>query len=67
MTLRSVTKELRKASGDPKVELVRGRGYFYFSGGVADRFFSQSVYVYRLRSLSVEQWVEQLMIKIKEL
>lgn len=67
MTLKSVTKALREATGDSQVELCRSRdgSYFYFTGGVADHFTQQGVYVNRLRSLTVDEWVRELKSRIE--
>ena len=60
MKLSSITKALREATGCPVVELRRGKGYFYFSGGVADDLYEQGVYVNRLHSLTKPEWVREL-------
>lgn len=43
LTLNAVTKAIR-ALGYRNVEFVRGNGYFYFSGGIANRFFESGLY-----------------------
>jgi len=68
MTLKAITKALRKASGDPDVELVRGKGYFYFAGGIANHFYQAGVYgVPRLRGTTTAEWVKELQDRIASL
>jgi hypothetical protein len=57
VTIAAVNKAL-KAAGHPE-ELVRGNGYFYFAEGDAMSWYTSSVYVYRLDSYTVAEWVEQ--------
>lgn len=48
-------------------ELVKGTGYYYFSGPSFDRCREQGVYgVYRLGDLTVEQWVQEARSKVEE-
>ena len=56
LTINAVTKAIRALGNED--ELVRGNGYFYFAGPTAAGFYSQSVYVYRLTDLTLDQWVE---------
>ena len=67
MKLSAVTKALREATGCPVVELRRGKGYFYFSGGVADDLYEQGVYVNRLHSLTKDQWIRELKLRIEKI
>jgi hypothetical protein len=53
------TKQVIKAIGSDKLELVRGRGYWYFiyddvAKGLYD---TKSVYVMHLRDMDFDQWV----------
>lgn len=61
VTLNLVNAELRKRGYD--VELHRGRGYFYFSGGY---LYDPSVMVFRLSVLSVDQWVREYERRLAE-
>lgn len=57
-SIAAVNKALVAAGID--AELVKGRGYFYFSGPAVDCAKEQGVYgVYRLSELTVSQWVEE--------
>ena len=42
-----------------KEKLVRGNGYFYFVGGDAMRWHGSSVYVNRLSTLTLAQWINE--------
>jgi hypothetical protein len=57
-TIRKVNEALQ-AAGFEGVELVKGNGYWYFSGGDAMGWYSSSVMVYHLNALTVEQWVAE--------
>jgi hypothetical protein len=65
LTLDKVNKELKKQGYDTK--LVKGEGYFYFVGKEAWDFKCQSVYVFRLNDLSLEQWVKEYEERLKEI
>jgi hypothetical protein len=39
--------------------LRRGRGYHYFVEGRAHAWYTSSVYVYRVDSLSVDEWIAE--------
>jgi len=66
LTLNSITKAVR-ALGYKNVELVRGRGYFYWSGGVAGRFYQSGVYGSpNLNSMTLRQWVNDFKGRVKE-
>jgi hypothetical protein len=47
-----------KAQVGAGIELVRGKGYHYFAGDNADAF-DDSVYVFHLHQLTLEQWVAE--------
>jgi hypothetical protein len=55
------TKQVIKAIGSDKLELVAGKGYWYFiyDDTKAGRYDTRSVYVMRLGHLSVEEWVKE--------
>jgi hypothetical protein len=40
-------------------QLVRGHGYYYFIDGGAEGWSTSSVLVYRLKHLTLEQWVQE--------
>lgn len=40
--------------------LMRGRGYFYFSGPAVELASSTSVWVYLLNDLTLSQWMAEL-------
>lgn len=65
LTLNSITKAVR-ALGYRKVELVRGRGYFYWSGGIAGSFYESGVYTNQLRALTLRQWVKDFKRRVAE-
>jgi len=60
LRLATVNRALRQL--DPTAELVQGCGYFYFDGdtvgGMSPRDRSNSVMVYRLNDLTLDEWLE---------
>lgn len=56
-TVARVNKELKRL-GHPE-RLRRGRGYYYFVDGKAHEWYSSSVYVYRVESLTLGQWIQK--------
>jgi len=55
-------KSVIKAIGDPRLELVAGKGYWYFVFNDIRKnnlFDTQSVMVMRLSDLSQERWIEE--------
>ena len=54
LTLKKVNKAIKDKGYD--AELVKGDGYFYFSGEDVSLCFEQGVYVYRLNQLTLEHW-----------
>lgn len=50
-----------EALGDDRVTLEQGEGYFYFLYSEAgnDFYMDRSVYVSRLKHLSLEAWLEE--------
>ncbi len=57
MQLRTINNSL--AVRGVKERLIKGNGYFYFSEGDASRWHSTSVYVNRLKALTLEQWLNE--------
>lgn len=45
------------------VELHSSSGNWYFAGGIADRFFEQSVGVCRLSHLPLDRWLDSFRAK----
>lgn len=61
ITAKTVEKEIKKQFGYD-VNLINGRGYFYFiddDGNSLDSWSTTSVMVNSLNQLSLEQWVEE--------
>lgn len=58
-TARAVTKFIRANSQDQQVELRRGDGYWFFTGGRADEFHQQGVYVYRIGDMTFGGWLKE--------
>jgi hypothetical protein len=56
-TLKQVNHALA-VEGKPE-RLVRGKGYFYFTGGTAAQWHQSGVYVYRLGELTVIEWLRE--------
>jgi hypothetical protein len=52
-----VNAAIEKLGG--KERLVHGKGYFYFTGGDSELWPRSSVMIYRLNSMTLEQWVEE--------
>lgn len=67
MTCKTVTAFIRDTTGDSQIELVRGKGYYYFSGGKADQFGEQGVYAVRLREMTKEQWLAEYQYKVSKI
>jgi len=57
VTVANVNAALRAAGID--AELLKGRGYFYFGGPAVELCYTTSVPTMHLRSLSVEQWLDE--------
>jgi hypothetical protein len=59
MTLAQINRALTARLG-PGIELVRGKGYFYFAGPLTDRWPEAGVYgLTRLSEMPVEKWVAE--------
>ena len=61
ITAKTVEKEIKKQFGYD-VNIINGRGYFYFiddDGNSLDSWSTTSVMVNSLNQLSLEQWVEE--------
>lgn len=65
-TLKQVNAALQNVLGRTadEIELVRGYGYFYFVGTAVKPGGSAAVTVYRLNSLTVDQWVNEALAAI---
>lgn len=50
-----VNRELKRLNIPDR--LRRGKGYYYFTGPVAEKFHTQSVAVFRADVLPVERWL----------
>lgn len=58
---RATNKNVNEAIADLNIELVKGEGYFYFAaleGAPIETNIPESVYVTRIRDLTLEEWVE---------
>ena len=65
VTIKRVNEALRSAGLD--VEIVKGRGYWYFAGEMASHWAEQGVYgVGSLQGLTVEQWVGEAVRRERE-
>jgi hypothetical protein len=53
-----VNKVIRAAGID--AQLVKGSGYFYFTGAAVEGAFTTSVNVYLLADLTLEEWMKEL-------
>ena len=66
LTINAINKAIR-ALGYKNVGLYKGRGYFYWSGGIASKFHQQGVYgSLHLSSMTLKQWVNDFKDKVKE-
>lgn len=57
-TLKQVNDFLARHGHEER--LAKGRGYFYFHGGMAHTFSTASVMVPRLSLLSLQDWLDDL-------
>lgn len=64
-TLKNVNAAIA-AAGFAGYELVKGEGYFYFTGNDAHEFYDSSVAVYRVSDLTIGGWVDELRRKIEK-
>lgn len=55
LTLNKINKEI--AAHGLKIELCKGKGYFYFWGEDV-KHDSEGVYVYRLNELGMQDWLQ---------
>lgn len=71
-TLRKVNAALDAKYGAGQLELVRGKGYFWFDGDLSAEMTdgygmrTSSVYVFHLSAYTVEDWLEQAEELLKE-
>lgn len=56
-TVRDVNARL--AARGVAERLVRGKDYYYFSGGTSESWFTSSVYVARVSDLSIDSWMAE--------
>ena len=59
ITRTAINKALAEAGFEPGTEIVRGNGYWYFTGGDTSSWYSTSVYTYHLADMSVQDWVDE--------
>ena len=55
VTLKSVNEELARHGSN--AELVKGSGYFLFSGGEAAEWIDRTIHVANINGLTLEQWI----------
>ena len=58
LTLRQINDAIRDRG--IRAVLMKGRGYFYFSGQDVELASSTSVWVYQLDELTMPQWLAEL-------
>lgn len=58
LTLRQINDAIRDRG--IRAVLMKGRGYFYFSGPAVELAPSTSVWVYQLNELTLSQWLAEL-------
>lgn len=64
-TLKQVNKALKEKFGD--LELVRGNGYYYFSGTVSSNWKEQGLYGgWLLKNTTTQRFVEAAQARIEE-
>lgn len=67
LTTKAVSKAVR-ALGYKHITLRRGRGYYYWTGGIASRFVEQGVYgINRLNDMPLSRWVQDFKNRVKEI
>jgi len=65
-SVRDVNRFLWK-NGMPKdVQLRKGRGYYYFSGGDTAGWFQSGVYVFRIDDFTYEGWLGKYEQKVED-
>ena len=64
-TLKKVNKALDEKFGAGKLELVKGKGYFYFVGPLSSQMVEQGVYTFRIVDIPVDNIVRTAEAKIK--
>ena len=57
--MRQVNRYLHQHGVPKDVELVRGRGYYYFVGGDTAGWSQSGVYVYHLDELTLDAWLDE--------
>lgn len=64
ITLKNINAALKiKGYSD---ELVKGNGYFYFSGDKSANWHTSSVPTMHLNAMTVEEWIEQYELMMNE-
>ena len=58
LTLRQINDAIRDRG--IRAVLMKGRGYFYFTGPAVELASSTSVWVYQLNELTLPQWMAEL-------
>lgn len=64
LTIKSVNKAI--AARGIKAELVKGDGYFWFSGDDVEYASTTSVMVFNLNSMPIESWMADLDMFVAE-
>ena len=67
VTLNKINQALALQSELDDIELVRGQGYFYFTGGNSHQWKEAGVYgTCHLSALTVDQWVDEAKTRYAE-
>ena len=67
VTRRNILKALSDL-GYKDVEMHKGNGYFYFTGGIADNFTEQGVYgVFNLTDITLDRWIFEFQTKVEDI
>jgi len=65
VTIKNLNAEIARRYPSLDIELVKGRGYFYFDGD--DGFDAiDSIYVFALNQMGFKQWMEYIESNIRE-
>jgi hypothetical protein len=59
ITLKRINAFLHANGMAADVALIKGSGYFYFSGGDTSTWYRSSVMAYRLSDLSLDGWLAE--------
>lgn len=66
LTIKKTNKALASHFGENQIELVKGHGYFYFSGKLAEQMNSTGIYINSLKFLTAAQIIRAAIIKIEQ-